>query len=167
MVTWEFPARGELPPLSLHWYDGGMRPHRPRELDERISLPQNGLLFVGEKGKLLTGYAGGKPSGVHRGIRGGLLLPEQTFHDYKQPPKTLRRCERGYHYREWVAACKTGMKTVCPVDFGCEMTELGLLGALSLRTKQRITWDAATGQVTNSEKANRYVGPPYRAGWTL
>ena len=29
VVSWEFPARGNQPPLAMHWYDGGIRPHRP------------------------------------------------------------------------------------------------------------------------------------------
>ena len=40
MVTWEFPPREDLPPLVVHWYDGGMKPHRPHELDRRLRLPE-------------------------------------------------------------------------------------------------------------------------------
>ncbi|MHC4401619.1 MAG: Gfo/Idh/MocA family protein [Planctomycetota bacterium] len=167
MVTWEFPSRGELPPLAVHWYDGGMKPHRPDELDDRLELPRMGLLFEGEEGKLLAGFSGGNPFDGKRGLPGGLLLPEAGFRDFPQPPKTLRRCERGSHYREWCEACKTGAKTVCPIELGCEMTEMGLLGALSLRAKERLLWDAEAMRVTNSDAANEYVDPPYRNGWTI
>jgi hypothetical protein len=167
MVTWKYPARAALPPMNLHWYDGGMQPHRPEELDDLLTLPDMGLLFVGEKGKLLAGYSGGNPFGKRGGLSGGLLLPEKKFQDFQPPPKTLVRCERKYHYREWVDACKTGKKTVCPIEFGCEMTEVGLLGALSLRTKRMINWDGRAKRVTNSEVADRLVDPEYRSGWTL
>jgi hypothetical protein len=164
MVTWDFPARGDLPPLLLHWYDGGMRPPRPVELNRGIRMPTTGLLFVGEKGKLLSAYSGGSCSG-RRGLAGGLLLPEEKFRDVQPPPKTLRRVDD--HYGEWTQACKSGARTVCPLEFGCEMTELALLGALALRTGQLLEWDADALRVTNDADANQYLDPPYRAGWRL
>ena len=166
-VTWKFPARGKLPPLRVHWYDGGIKPNRPEELDDKLALPAMGLLFEGEKGKLLTGYSGGNPFGNRCGITGGLLLPEKTFKDFKQPPRTMPRCDYKVHYTEWVDACKTGKKTTCPIEFGCEMTEMGLLGALSLRARRLIQWDAAAMKVTNSNHANALVDPEYRDGWSL
>jgi predicted dehydrogenase len=163
-VTWEFPARGGLPPLQLHWYDGGMRPHRPVELDHGLGMPASGLLFVGEKGKLMAGYSGGSFLS-RRGFSGGLLLPEATFRDFQEPPKTLRRVAN--HYGEWTQACKTGARTACPLEFGCELTELALLGALALRTGRLLEWDAQAARVTNAPEANDLIAPPYRAGWWL
>lgn len=163
-VTWDFPARGDLPPLRLHWYDGGMKPPRPVELDPTLRMPETGLLFVGEKGKLLAGFSGGRfLSG--RGFDGGLLLPEDTFRDFQPPPKTLRRVPD--HYGEWTQACKTGARTVCPLEFGCEMTELALLGTLALRTGRLLNWDTATARVTNDADANQWIDPPRRDGWAL
>jgi hypothetical protein len=164
-VTWQFPARAELPPLNVHWYDGGMKPHRPPELDNRIQLPASGLMFVGEEGKLIAGYSGGNPFGRKLGIDGGLLLPEKKFHDFQQPPKTMGRCND--HYREWTQACKTASRTVCPIEFGCEMTEMALLGTLALRTRRVLAWDAKAMRVTNHADANKLVDPPYRDGWSL
>ena len=165
MITWEFPARGKLPALNVYWYDGGMRPHRPVELDQGMQLPSSGILFVGEKAKLIAGYGGGNPFGKRRGFDGGLLLPVKKFKDFLQPPKTMSRCED--HYREWTQACKTGGRTVCPIEFGCEMTEMALLGTLALRTRRVLTWDAKAMRVTNHKEANRLVDPAYRAGWSL
>lgn len=164
-VTWQFGARGNLPSLNVHWYDGGMKPHRPGELDPSIQLPSSGLLFVGEQGKLIAGYSGGNPFGRSRGIEGGLLLPEKKFGDFQQPDKTMYRCND--HYGEWIKACKTGSRTICPIEFGCEMTEMALLGALALRTKRILEWDADAMRVTNHAEANKFVDPPYRDGWTL
>jgi predicted dehydrogenase len=163
-VTWEFPARQGLPALSVHWYDGGLKPHRPRELDHAVKMPASGLLFVAEKGKLMAGYSGGRFLG-NRGHAGGLLLPEDKFRDLPQPARTLRRVPD--HYREWTQACKTGSRTACPLEFGCEMTEMALLGALALRTGRLLEWDAANGRITNDEEANSLIDPPYRSGWSL
>ncbi len=164
MVTWDYPARGVHPPLRVHWYDGGMKPHRPVELDPRVKMPASGLLFVGEKGRLMAAYSGGRFLG-QRGFRGGLLLPEEKFRDFPEPPRSLPRVED--HYGEWVRACKTGTQTVCPIGLGCEMTEVALLGALALRTGQLLEWDAAAMRVTNDPEANALVNPPARAGWSL
>lgn len=166
VVTWEFDARGQLPPMTVHWYDGGMKPHRPAELDHNLRLPSSGLLFVGDKGKLMTGYGGGNPFGRRsRGLEGGLLLPEKNFRDFEQPPKTMRRCNS--HYTEWTQACKTDGRTVCPVEFGCEMTELALLGTLALRTRRPLVWNAKEARITNNKEANELIDPPYRDGWKL
>jgi len=163
IVSWQFPARGKLPPLQVHWYDGGMQPRRPLELDPQVELPSMGLLFVGEQGKLMTAYSGGRFLG-DRGFDGGLLLPEDKFQDVQPPEKTLRRVPD--HYGEWTQACKTGARTVCPIEFGAEMTEMGLLGALALRTGRVLQWDAGAMRVTNDEQANQWVDPPSRQGWS-
>jgi hypothetical protein len=134
------------------------------ELSPRVKMPATGLLFVGDRGKLMTGFSGGNFLS-QRGLPGGLLLPEEQFRDAQQPPKTLRRVED--HYGEWTRACKTGARTVCPLEFGCEMTELALLGSLALRTGRFLEWDSAARRVTNDEEADSLVDPPYRAGWTL
>jgi predicted dehydrogenase len=155
MVTWDFPARGTHPPLRVHWYDGGMRPHRPLELNPRTPLPSTGLLFVGTKGKMLTGYSGGKP----------LLLPENQFKDFQPPPKTLRRTTG--HYREWVQAAKGGEPATCNFELGSRMTEVALLGTLAARTARYLEWDSRTLAVTNDAEANQLVNPSYRPGWTL
>jgi predicted dehydrogenase len=34
IVHYEFPAREGLPPVQLHWYDGGLVPPRPAELED-------------------------------------------------------------------------------------------------------------------------------------
>ena len=163
-ITWDFPARGSLPPLRMHWYDGGLRPPRPVELDRKVQMPRTGLLFVGDKGKLMVAFSGGRFL-RGRGFNGGLLLPEEEFRDYQEPAKTLRRVPD--HYGEWTLACKTGTRTVCPIDFGCEMTETALLGTLALRTGRLLEWDAQTMRVTNDDEANEWVNPPYRKGWVL
>lgn len=174
MVSWEFPARGNLPPLNVYWYDGGMKPHRPAELDRSTAMPRAGILFVGDRGKLISAYYGGNPfrsfgkgEGPMRGLPGGLLLPEDKFKDFQQPPKTLRRVDKPDHYLEWTQACKTGATTAVPIEFGCRLTEMALLGTLALRTGRVIEWDAKAMRVTNDDDANNLVDPPYHNGWKL
>jgi predicted dehydrogenase len=153
IVTWDYPTRGSLPPLRLHWYDGGHKPHRPMELERSAALPAAGVLYVGEKGKLLTGYSGGTP----------LLLPDSRFRGFEPPPPRLPRSAG--HYREWLQAAKTGGRASCDFSLGSRMTEVALLGTIAARAACYLEWDAAAGRITNDAAANGWVDPPYRAGW--
>jgi predicted dehydrogenase len=155
IITWDFPERGRHPALQMIWYDGGMRPHRPIELEPAMPMPVEGLLFIGEKGKLLSGYYGGK----------NRLLPERQFRDFQPPPKTLKRTIG--HYKEWVLACKTGSGTNVDFEFGSHMTQVAQLGAMAARCARPLLWDADSRTVTNDAEANGWVNPPYRAGWML
>jgi predicted dehydrogenase len=155
IITWDFPERGQHPALQMIWYDGGMRPPRPIEMDPATPMPVEGLLFIGEKGKLLSGYYGGK----------NRLLPEKQFHGFQPPPKTLKRTIG--HYKEWVLACKTGSPTNVNFEFGSQMTQVAQLGAMAARCARPLLWDADSRTVPNNAEANGWVNPPYRAGWTL
>jgi hypothetical protein len=155
VITWNFPERGTRPRLRMFWYDGGMQPHRPAEMNPLTPMPKEGLLFVGEKGKLLSGYYGGK----------NMLLPENKFRDFQAPPKTLPRTIG--HYKEWVEACKHGTPTNCSFDFGSRMTEIALLGKLAARAARPLAYDAANPAITNDTEANSWVKPAYRSGWAL
>jgi predicted dehydrogenase len=148
IAHFEFPARGDRPPVTLHWYDGGLRPQRPPELgpDE----PVRDILYIGDQGKLM----------------GDRLIPESRMETYKRPPKTLPRSPG--HYHEFVAACRGGPPPGANfVDHGGLLSEVCLLGNVALRAQNRIVWDGVAGRVTNDEKANRWLHRPYRAGWTL
>ena len=155
MISWEFSARGHQPPLTMHWYDGGLRPHRPMELDSATPMPVEGLLFVGEKGKLMANYSGGN----------NRLLPHARFRDFQPPPKTLTRSIG--HYQEWVLACKGGKPANCNFEFGGRMTEIAQLGTIAARADRLIEWDRDRKAITNDAEANSWVNPPYRSGWSL
>jgi len=158
-MHYEFPARGDMPPVRLHWYDGGILPPRPEELeDDRELNKEDGLIFVGDKGKMLVdGWGGESPR----------LIPESKMRAYKRPPKTLLRSIG--HYEEWIAACKG--RNVIPrssFDFAGPMTEAVLLGTISVRLGGRkLIWDSENMKVTNLPEANRYLHYPYRQGWAL
>lgn len=153
-LAWDFPARSGLPPLRLHWYDGGLKPFRPAELPPDGPLPPSGVLYVGEKGKLMTAYSGGRQR----------LLPAGRFSGFSPPAKTLPRTPG--HYAEWVSAAKGQGATRCDFALGARMTEIALLGTLAARTARHLRWDAGRMAVTNDTEANSLIDPPYRAGWT-
>jgi predicted dehydrogenase len=157
-VHYQFPARGDLPPVKLHWYDGGILPARPDELeDDRALDPEDGILFVGDKGKMLVeGWGGQHPR----------LIPESRNRAYKRPPKTLPRSIG--HHKEWIQACKTGSPTRSNFDFAGPLTEAVLLGSVCVHYGgAKLYWDSANLKVTNEPEANALLHYKYRDGWTL
>ena len=157
-VHYEFPARAGMPPFKLHWYDGGLLPPRPEELEDGRELDrEDGILLVGDKGKMLVeGWGGHSPR----------LIPEKRMQEYKRPPKSLPRSIG--HHAEWIAACKGHGTTRSSFDFAGPLTEAVLLGTLCVRTGgHKLHWDAAKLKFTNSDAANALINPPYRKGWSL
>ncbi|NIA15921.1 MAG: Gfo/Idh/MocA family oxidoreductase [Nitrospiraceae bacterium] len=156
-VHYQFPARGDLPPVRLHWYDGGLVPDRPPELeDDRVLNREDGLIFVGDKGAILVeGWGGESPR----------LIPETKMKAYTRPPKTLPRSIG--HHAEWIEACKGRGIPRSNFDFAGPLTEAVLLGTVSVRTGKRLEWDAGNLRVTNAPEANELLHYTYRDGWTL
>jgi predicted dehydrogenase len=158
IVHYEFPAQGNRPPLTLHWYDGGMMPARPRGLEDQARLSrEDGLIFVGDQGTLLvSGWGGHSPR----------LIPLSRMQAYKRPPKTLPRSLG--HYQEWIRACKEGTTTESSFDFAGPLTEAVLLGTVCVRLGGvKLLWDSRAMKVTNNSAANPYLRYGYREGWTL
>jgi predicted dehydrogenase len=156
IITYDFPARGNLPPVRMTWYDGGLMPPAPSEMSSGQRLPDNGVLYVGSKGKMFHSSHGGMPQ----------LLPGTLLEQAKAVPKTMERSPG--HYEEWYQACLGGKRPVDNFDYAGPMTETVLLGVLALRSPgQRLEWDAENLKVKNAPNLNQYVHKEYRAGWTL
>lgn len=149
MVVWEFPAREDMPPVKAFWYDGGLRPPRPSELEPGRNMPDSGILYIGTKGKML----------------GNRIIPESKMKAYTIPPKTLVR--RSGIWGEWFEAMRGGQKPTCEFGWGGDLSELVLLGNIALRVNQTLNWDGPKMEFTNSTQANQLVKEPYRDGWSL
>jgi predicted dehydrogenase len=158
MVHYEFRAHDGRPGVQVHWYDGGLLPARPEELDEGRGLdPEDGILFVGNKGKMVVeGWGGERPR----------LIPERRNREYPRPARSLPRSKG--HHAEWVQACKTGSATQSSFEFAGPLTEAVLLGALCIRQGgELLRWDSEQMRVTNVVEANDHVHYSYRSGWEL
>jgi len=156
MVTYHFGARGDMPPVKLTWYDGGLRPPRPPELEAGQQMGTNGILFVGDKGKMLE----------------HVLIPESLRKEYGKPPKMLERSPG--HHQEWIDACKGGKPAGSNFNHAGPLAEAVLLGNVALRpamkeklTRVRLLWDSANMKITNIPEANQYLHRQYRQGWSL
>jgi hypothetical protein len=200
-VQWHLPARGRFPEMMAFFYDGGLAPLRPACMPRDVPMPGSGIMFVGDQGIQISAFYGGnpwlpfetqpRPGQQVRGLAGGWLLPESRFHDFKQPPPTLARCEKPDHYTEWVRMCKAGKKSITPIEFACGLTEFALLGTLAQRRHSTpvppppgatgsasaagaargrreakvLDWDTRAMEFTNDDAANTLVDTPYRKEW--
>ncbi|MCA9124278.1 MAG: Gfo/Idh/MocA family oxidoreductase [Planctomycetaceae bacterium] len=150
-VTYQYGQRGDLPPVQLTWYQGT---HKPQILkDGGIPAWNNGVLFIGDKGMLLSDY------GKH------VLLPEEQFADFKRPepfiPPSLG------HHAEWIHACKTGEPTTCNFEYAGWLTEANHLGNVAFRAGKKLEWDAKSLKATNAPEVDPLIRREYRKGWKL
>ena len=143
--------------FPAYWYDGGLKPPFPPELEYGRHIPDTGNLFLGTKGAILVaGDYGDRPR----------IIPESRMKDVGKPPQLLERSPG--HVKEWVMAAR-GEK---PADFArsnfayaAPMTETILLGNIALRVGRRLKWDGDRMEFTNVPEANEYVTKVYREGW--
>ncbi len=162
IVRYGFPARADMPAIDVTWWDGGMTPPRPPELEEgrQMGDSDGGVLFVGDKGKLVCGCYGKSPR----------LIPESSMQAFKRPEPTLERIPGGEngHEADWLRACKGGPAADSNFDVSGPLSEMVLMGNLAVRFPyRRLLWDGAKMEVTNDKDANAYVRRQYREGWTL
>jgi predicted dehydrogenase len=155
VVTYHFPARGNLPPVKWTWYDGGLMPMLPPDLEATRQLEPNGTLIVGSKATVFadTYYASAR------------IIPEAKRQALAPvlPPKTLPRVEGG-HFAEWVRACKGGTPAGSNFEYAARLTETVLLSNVAVRARRPIDWDSAAMKITNLPEANQYLTKSYRSG---
>ncbi len=156
MIRWEFPARGELPPVALHWYDGGLRPPLMAELDaDGEGMPEEGLLLVGDRGKILAGFSGDQPR----------LIPKIRMRDFRPPSANLPRPIS--ELDQFVRACRGEAPSAACFDKAYPFAETILLGTIALRVDKKLRWDAAKMEFTNSAEANQLRFRKNRQGWEV
>ena len=151
ITHWTFPAEGDRGPVKVTWWDGGLKPERPEELEpDRRFGDGDWLYIVGDKGKMY----------------GHLPIPAARAKELGKPPQKVERSVG--HYKEWIEACKGGKPGGTDfVNHAAHLAEVVLLGNLAIRTEERLEWDGEAMKFKNSAAANAYLNPPYRQGWTL
>jgi predicted dehydrogenase len=169
-IRYRFPARDELPPVEITWYDGGRQPPRPEHLPYLREVGSNGSIFLGQEHTMMFGPT---VFGTNPGQIGPRTIPEfaqiQPTRPYKKiPPVAETQWTKGNrHVQEWIAACKAGKQPCASFDSSARLTEVVLLGNVALQTGKPIEWDVEKMQITNVPEANRFVRREYRKGWSL
>ncbi|MCK5134986.1 MAG: Gfo/Idh/MocA family oxidoreductase [Bacteroidales bacterium] len=157
IVEFDFPKQETLPPFKLYWYDGGMKPVTPDELDaDDKELPREGMMFTGDKGKILASFHGSSPR----------LLPEKKMVEWtgsaEPSEEKINRDER-----TWIEAFKSGDQSPGSFLKATPVTETILLGAVALRVRKKVVYDQELMKITNMPEANQYMVREYRKGWEM
>ncbi len=157
IITYEFPARENLPAVRFIWYDGGKLPSA--NLVKGRKLEPNGVIMVGDKDTLYVPSYWGP----------GLFLSGAKYEDFASIPEKFPKCANfdRCHYEEWINACKGGTPALSNFDYAGPLTEMVLLGNVTMRAGARIDWEAKRLKVTNLPEAGRYVTKKYRRGWKV
>jgi hypothetical protein len=162
-IRFRFAAKGNRQPLDIFWYDGSMKPPTPEELDEDDKeLEPEGMMFVGDKGKILAGFRGENPR----------IIPQMRMREYEAGAKpaeaTSRSRGQGQGDAAWISAFKGGKPTYGSFLLAGPISDAFNLGAVSLRLGgRRLRFDAVAMKVTNVPEANKHLFREYRKGWEL
>jgi predicted dehydrogenase len=160
IITLNFPAREQMPPVKLKWFDGGLLPPRPDDLEQGRMMGNagGGVIFYGDKGKLMCSVYGDNPR----------LIPESSMRAYPKPDKTIPRSP-GIR-EEWIAAIKNDGQTTSNFEYAGLLTESMLLGNIAIKHAHKnmiFEWDYEGMKITNDQEANQMVRREYRSGWSL
>jgi hypothetical protein len=166
IIRYEFPARGAMPPVTVHWRNGLRGPNFRETIEPLLGRPlvaggpgpwidHAGCLVIGTKGKI--------HSTEHNSSY--TLLPKQQFADYKLPERTLPR--HGSHEREWAAACRGGPAAMSNFDYGAVLTEFVLLGNLATQFEGPLEYDPVAMKIVNNAEADRALYRDHREGWEI
>ena len=154
-ITYEYPARGPLPPVKYTWYDGGRTPPKPEGYDSNKKLAKGGTIYIGTDGILISeDDYGGSPR----------LLPESRMKAFtKRPDKTIPRVPKGDCHLEWLTAIKGGLAPGSNIiDYSADLTEFVSLGNLALRAGKTIQWDAAAAACPGTPETQVLINKNYR-----
>jgi len=155
IIRFKFAAQTELPPFELFWYDGGIRPATPDEyIASGKSLPREGMMFVGDKGRILAGFRGESPEMYIEGKKSTTekSAPERSNEDANNV---------------WINAFKNKTQSPGSFIYTGPVTETILLGAVALRAGKKVEYDSVNMKITNVPEANKYLVREYRKGWEL
>ncbi|MBM4024946.1 MAG: Gfo/Idh/MocA family oxidoreductase [Planctomycetes bacterium] len=162
-IRFKFAAKSDRPAVDLFWYDGGMRPVTPPEVEEdNKELASEGMMFVGDQGKILGGFRCEDPR----------IIPERKAREFGQGAAAAQSQERsrgrGGRDAAWVQTFKGGAANYGDFTLGGPISDAFNLGAVSLRLGgKRLVWDTVIGKVTNLPAANKCLTREYRKGWEL
>ena len=166
IIRYEFPARGDMPPVTVHWHAGMNGPAFRETIEPLLGrkliaggpgpwVDFAGCLVVGSKGKI---HSTGHNSTY-------TMLPEKQFADYEPPERTLPR--HGSHEREWLDACRGGPPAMSNFDYGAVLTEFVLLGNLATQFDRPIEYDPVAMKCVDDNEATAALRRDHREGWKV
>jgi predicted dehydrogenase len=157
-LRFQFAPRAGMPALDLFWYDGGMKPRLPREVEAHgTEMGREGILFVGDQGAIMAGFHGQEPRLFAKGLSRPLELDLTDS----------QGARRGGRHNPWLDACKGGKPSPGSFLHAAAITDAVNLGTVALRAGKKVVFDSETMKITNVPEANQYLRREYREGWVL
>ncbi len=149
VVTYEFPGtKYTANSLKWVWYDGPGAPkkHKDLKLPDNETLPEQGAIFIGEKGNLLLPHWD-YPK----------LIVNNKFEPIDYPEMELTD-----HYHQFVDTCLGKDECSASFDYSARLTESILLGVIANRFPNKtLHWDIASAKF-REDKANKLLDFTYR-----
>ncbi|HEY3321112.1 MAG TPA: Gfo/Idh/MocA family oxidoreductase [Planctomycetota bacterium] len=191
VLRWDFPARGDMPPLKMFWYDGAKkgsprdhnkanvepdykkedeaRPPLVVELEKKYgrNFGGAGTLYVGEKGYMVTGDRSDGPR----------IIPEEQHKAFPKPAPSIPRIARTEGsggeliFDDFIQAAKGRATPPCSnfTDYSGPFTEAMLAAKLAAKAGvgKKVEWDGKAMKCTNMPELNQWVTREYRKGWEM
>lgn len=153
-----FAARPDMPALDLFWYDGGMKPRLPREIEAHdVTVDREGILFIGDEGAIMGGFRGANPRLFAKGQQKPLPTDEASSRDGG----------RGQRQSPWLRAFQGGEPSPGSFLNAAAITDAVNLGTVALRAGKKVLFDSENMKTTNAPAATKYLYREYREGWEL
>jgi len=150
-----FAASGDRPELDLFWYDGGMKPRLPEEVEAHdVEMGREGILFVGDGGAIMGGFHGQNPQLFSKGKREDL-------------PWDSIRASHEVRHGGWLDEIVGGEQSPGSFTNAASITDAVNLRSVALRTRKKVVFDSEAMKITNDSAANKYLRREYRKGWEL
>lgn len=147
VITWEFGARGNKPPVTVKYYLGeGIEFPRPKHLEKSRREITSGSVLVGKDASIMAGSHS----------QGARIIPEAVMKEATRPSKAAFRCKGRHHFENWTLACKDEDKAMSPFEYAGPLSEIIVLGDIALlHPGKTLLWDSENMKITNDEAADQ------------
>jgi len=160
VIRWKFGASKRTGPFDLFWYDGGMRPATPPELevDDKV-FESEGMMFVGDKGKILGGFRCENP----------VIIPESRMIEVTGAKQTGLPSRPLINATDvWINAVLNQQQSPGNIMDSWPIVETAHLAAVAFKAGKRVTYDYRSMEVTNNADANKFLyRSEQRLGWEI
>ena len=157
-LRFEFAARDKMPAMDLFWYDGGMKPQLPEEIESHdVEMGREGIMFIGDEGAIMAGFHGQQPRLFTKGQNKPLAADEVAS----------QQAQGRQRHHPWIDACQGGDPSPGSFLNAAAITDTVNLGTVALRAGNKVLLDSENMKITNVAGANKYLYRDYRKGWKL
>lgn len=158
VYRWKFDQIGTGAPLDLFWYDGGIKPHNPPEIEaDGEILDSEGMMFVGDKGKIMAGFRCENPR----------IIPKAAMKSFTGTEKAAEVTQAD-GTDTWIKAILERKQSPGKLLSAGVVNETLLLAMVALRAGTKIHYDAGSMKVTSPGNADQYLTrAEYRKGWEI